>query len=84
MTRERLAPTAVMQAAYGVLDRYKISRTFFVKTNQADCTILPSPVDKSSVGKNAGNVEKAVGKNAGVVPDVVQKVVEQPVEVRKL
>lgn len=37
MTRERLAPGTVLQNAYGVLDKYKISRTFFVKTDQADC-----------------------------------------------
>ncbi|XP_064072919.1 apolipoprotein D-like [Vanessa tameamea] len=43
LTRERLAPSLVMQSAYAVLDRYKISRTFFVKTNQADCSILPNP-----------------------------------------
>ncbi|XP_045775390.1 apolipoprotein D-like [Maniola jurtina] len=43
LTRDRLAPPMVMQFAYGVLDRYHISRTFFVKTNQADCNVLPSP-----------------------------------------
>ncbi|CAH2233437.1 apolipoprotein D-like [Pararge aegeria] len=43
LTRDRLAPPLVMQYAYSVLDRYHISRTFFVKTNQADCNVLPSP-----------------------------------------
>lgn len=51
----------VMQMAYTVLDRYKISRAFFVKTNQADCYILPSPVAdpldiKSDVIVDAKNV----------------------------
>lgn len=27
----------VLQAAYGVLDKYRISRTFFVTTDQNDC-----------------------------------------------
>lgn len=27
----------MLQAAYGVLDRYKISRTFFVNTDQSNC-----------------------------------------------
>ncbi|XP_041975401.1 apolipoprotein D-like isoform X2 [Aricia agestis] len=43
LTRDRLAPPMVMQYAYAALDRYKISRTFFVKTNQADCNVLPLP-----------------------------------------
>ncbi|XP_023950161.2 apolipoprotein D [Bicyclus anynana] len=43
LTRDRLAPPLVMQYAYSVLDRYRISRTFFVKTSQADCNLLPSP-----------------------------------------
>lgn len=78
LTRERLAPIAVMQAAYGVLDRYKISRTFFVKTPQADCSILPIPAS----GPDQKNVEVVMEeKSAGVVPDVVvDKVDEQPVE----
>ncbi|EEB16576.1 Apolipoprotein D precursor, putative [Pediculus humanus corporis] len=37
MTRERLAPGKTLQTAYGILDKYKISRTFFVKTDQNDC-----------------------------------------------
>lgn len=37
MTRERKPDGPVLQAAYGVLDRYKISRTFFVKTDQENC-----------------------------------------------
>lgn len=50
-----------------------------MKTNQADCNILPSPVDKVH-GKNVGNVEKVSAKHAGVVQDVEQ-VVEPVVEV---
>lgn len=37
LTRERVPDGPVLQAAYGVLDRYKISRTFFVNTDQNDC-----------------------------------------------
>jgi len=39
LTREKLAPGTVMQQAYGVLDKYKLSRTFFVKTDQNSCAI---------------------------------------------
>lgn len=42
-----------MQNAYGVLDRFKISRTFFIKTNQADCNILPEPAAAPLAGKAA-------------------------------
>ncbi|XP_049874015.1 apolipoprotein D-like isoform X2 [Pectinophora gossypiella] len=79
LTRERLAPIATMQAAYGVLDRFKISRTFFVKTNQADCNILPDPAAKEQEGKHA-NVE--VEEKSAMVPEVPEKVIEQPVEKR--
>ncbi|KAG7310786.1 hypothetical protein JYU34_003607 [Plutella xylostella] len=77
LTRARIAPTNVMQAAYGVLDKYKISRAFFVKTNQADCNILPSPVE-SPESKSAVVVDDVVAKNAAVLPDVVvpEKVAE--------
>lgn len=44
-TRERSAPGVVLQSAYGVLDRYRISRTFFVKTDQKDCDTLPPPTE---------------------------------------
>lgn len=83
LTRDRLAPISVMQAAYGVLDRNKISRTFFVKTNQADCNILPDPATKTPVeGKNVPVVDVVVEeKSVGVVPDPVVKLVEKPVEV---
>ncbi|CAK1544466.1 unnamed protein product [Leptosia nina] len=43
LTRDRLPTPAIMMNAYAVLDRFKITRTFFVKTNQADCNILPQP-----------------------------------------
>ncbi|KAI4494135.1 hypothetical protein M0802_009169 [Mischocyttarus mexicanus] len=40
MTRERNAPGSILHMAYGVLDKYKISKAFFVKTNQEDCAYL--------------------------------------------
>lgn len=32
--------------AYGVLDKYKISKTFFVKTDQAECAYLDTPPEE--------------------------------------
>ncbi|EAA15071.4 AGAP009282-PA, partial [Anopheles gambiae str. PEST] len=43
MARERLPAGPVLQRAYGVLDKYKISRTFFIRTQQEDCVTLPPP-----------------------------------------
>ncbi|XP_053695677.1 apolipoprotein D-like [Sabethes cyaneus] len=43
LARERLPPGPILQRAYGVLDKYRINRTFFVKTIQEDCVIRPPP-----------------------------------------
>lgn len=42
-TRERNPSGPVLQHAYGVLDKFKISRTFFVKTDQTNCITEPEP-----------------------------------------
>lgn len=34
--------------AYGVLDKYKISKAFFVKTDQIDCAYLEAPPEKTT------------------------------------
>jgi apolipoprotein D and lipocalin family protein len=47
LTRDRLAPGLVLQMAYGVLDKFKISRAFFVRTNQEEVG------EKNVQGKNA-------------------------------
>lgn len=82
MTRERLAPGIVLQRAYGVLDKYKISRAFFVKTNQEDCTIQPVPIEAvdptpaTDVETNETKKNGAV-KNSGLVenPEHKQEVI---------
>ncbi|KYQ55590.1 Apolipoprotein D [Trachymyrmex zeteki] len=47
MTRERVPSGKVLQKAYGVLDKYKISKTFFVKTDQAECAYLDTTTEES-------------------------------------
>ncbi|XP_068626806.1 apolipoprotein D-like [Battus philenor] len=79
LTRERLAPQMVMQRAYAALERYKVSRTFFIKTNQEDCYILPDPAAYSEY-KSAGNIEVS-GKHASMVAS--STVSEQVVEEKK-
>lgn len=64
---------SVMQNAYAVLDKFKISRTFFQKTNQADCTILPAPAATNELVET-----KSIDEAPAAVPE---KEVEQPIEV---
>nr|XP_021200366.2 apolipoprotein D isoform X2 [Helicoverpa armigera] len=76
LSRDRLPSLAVMQNAYAVLDRYKISRTFFLKTNQADCTVLPEPAAASELDAKSADVPVP----APVPVEEKAKEVEQPVE----
>ncbi|XP_055600802.1 apolipoprotein D-like [Uranotaenia lowii] len=43
LARTRLPEGPILQRAYGVLDKYRINRTFFVKTIQEDCVIRAPP-----------------------------------------
>ncbi|CAK9811019.1 Apolipoprotein D [Anthophora plagiata] len=74
MTRDRLAPGTVLQKAYGVLDKYKISKTFFVKTDQEDCAYLDTqpvaPAEETTENNSEENVRDAV------MPDVPEVIVE--------
>ncbi|CAH2989683.1 unnamed protein product [Chilo suppressalis] len=79
LTRERLPSLLIMQKAYAALDRFKISRAFFVKTNQADCTVLPDPIADPSYEENR-KIVPIVEKSVGNVID--EKKVEQPDEKR--
>lgn len=54
MTRERNPDGPVLQAAYGVLDKYKISRTFFVKTDQTDCETKGAAEEAADDNSNSG------------------------------
>jgi apolipoprotein D and lipocalin family protein len=64
MSRERLPRGEVLQAAYGVLDKYKMNRSFFVKTEQENCETLPAPLEaidttQPSAVKNAEAEEES-------------------------
>ena len=45
MTRDRLPNGPTLQRAYGVLDKYQISRTFFIKTDQNNCETKPPALE---------------------------------------
>lgn len=49
LTRERKPEGPVLQAAYGILDKYKISRVFFVKTDQINCETEPEAQEAEDV-----------------------------------
>jgi apolipoprotein D and lipocalin family protein len=76
MTRERFAPGPIIQKAYGVLDKYKISRTFFIKTNQENCdTLPPAPeaVDEVSAITETGVVTESEEYDENDLgPDVIE------------
>lgn len=58
LTREKLAPGTVMQKAYGILDKFKLSRTFFVKTDQNNCEIAEAqqtPSQQLALAPNSNN-----------------------------
>ncbi|XP_053673832.1 lopap-like [Anopheles nili] len=63
MARERLPGGPILQRAYGVLDKYKISRTFFLRTNQDDCVTLAPP--QPAIDPTEPNIQDA--RNEGVI-----------------
>lgn len=64
MTRDRIPDSTTLQKAYGVLDRYKISRTFFVKTDQEGCAIAASDLNAAlGIASTSTNVEQTVDEN---------------------
>ncbi|CAG9759440.1 unnamed protein product [Ceutorhynchus assimilis] len=59
MTRERIPDAQTLQKAYGVLDRYKINRSFFVKTDQEGCAIAASDLNAAlGIASTSTNVEQ--------------------------
>lgn len=91
MTRERLAPGTVLQQAYGVLDKYKISRTFFVKTDQSDCMFSdPAAIPPDANQQKSGEVKSEPVKEAMPMPaepemvkEPVMAEAEKPVKIAK-
>ncbi|CAH1400709.1 unnamed protein product [Nezara viridula] len=58
MTRERLPPGTVLQKAYAVLDKHKISRTFFVRAEQEECNIgEAAPAETTATQTRAADPE---------------------------
>lgn len=61
MTRSRIPPGPVMQEAYGILDKYKIRRTFFVRTDQEGCALAASDINAANGITAESTVAEATG-----------------------
>lgn len=75
MTRERLPSGTILQKAYGILDKHKISRTFFVKADQEECT-LGDPISDPPKGAPAS----ATAAKEAVKDEPVEAADHQPVK----
>lgn len=79
MARERLPAGPVLQRAYGVLDKYSISRSFFIKTDQKNCEILPpaqeayDPTEPSVSIKPATEKKKKVNVKKQQTMDTIKQ-----------
>ncbi|KAL1396442.1 hypothetical protein pipiens_010506 [Culex pipiens pipiens] len=85
LARERLPPGPVMQRAYGVLDKFRINRSFFVKTIQEDCVIRAPPEPaydptESSTGSRRHSVPGLKGEDED--EDSVLKTEDELVQLR--
>ncbi|KAG5894324.1 hypothetical protein JTB14_004368 [Gonioctena quinquepunctata] len=68
MTRDRIPPGPVMQSSYGVLDKFKISRNFFVKTDQEGCAIAASDINAANGITSVSTVAQATGSDQRKIP----------------
>jgi hypothetical protein len=67
MARDRIPRGEVLQAAYGVLDKFKMNRSFFVRTDQTSCETLPPPLEAIDPTSTESNEAKKVVENETVV-----------------
>lgn len=75
MSRQRIPRGEILQAAYGVLDKYKMNRSFFVKSDQDDCEILPpiqeaiDPTEPSATKNKESEKTENVTENVTIIPE---------------
>lgn len=68
MTRSRIPAGPVMQEAYGILDKFKISRTFFVRTDQEGCALAASDINAANGITSISTVAEATGNEQKRIP----------------
>lgn len=79
-TRDREANGPVLQRAYGILDRFRISRTFFVKSDQGNCDTMPAPIEAE---QTKGKEETKSANPLPVIPVEATIVQESPETVKE-
>ncbi|KRT85773.1 hypothetical protein AMK59_1423, partial [Oryctes borbonicus] len=62
LTRERLPAQPILQKAYGVLDKFRINRTFFVKTEQEGCPLAASDINAAQGITSVSTVVEQTGE----------------------
>ncbi|XP_014214464.1 apolipoprotein D-like [Copidosoma floridanum] len=90
MTRQRIPPGEVLQRAYGILDKYKISKVLFLKTNQEDCS-FDEPAKATEPPKNdddevtaVKSAEAQVATAAAAAPEPTKAEKEGPKSVTEI
>ncbi|VEN47552.1 unnamed protein product [Callosobruchus maculatus] len=76
MTRERIPSGPVMQRAYGILDKFRISRSFFVKTDQEGCALAASDINAANGITSVSTIPEAYGiqqRDHLLVKDALEK-----------
>lgn len=82
MTRERIPPGTTLQRAYGVLDKYQMSRTFFIKTDQKGCDPEPpafeayDPTVPTPSGSQSSPTAAPVKKKNNKKPSTAEKAID--------
>lgn len=84
MTRDRQPSPTVFQKAYGVLDRFRISRSFFVKTDQEGCAVAASDINAANGITSTSTVVEATGVDQKTGKDASELTKEVPVPVPAL
>lgn len=74
MTRNRFPHDLVMQRAYDVLDKYQISRKFFIKTDQSNCESIATTQKAYPIEPSASTAIRPEKKNR---PNAPNKIVEK-------
>lgn len=69
-----------MQEAYGILDKFKISRTFFVRTDQEGCALAASDINAANGITAESTVAEATGTDQKKLPILTIKIPVQSEE----
>ncbi|KAI4470524.1 apolipoprotein d [Holotrichia oblita] len=80
LTRERLPAQPILQRAYGVLDKFRINRTFFVKTDQEGCHLAASDINAAQGITSVSTVVEQTGEEQRQKAPVKKVVIKPTLE----